>query len=82
MEKTKQTKKLIGNSLSYLDSVGRTLVFSVDDVFSYNVVDRRGIIPLGPTVLFPLAGSNLVVLLLGFAGLEIATNEKYAQTFN
>lgn len=51
-------------------------VFSVEDVFSYSVVDRLGIMPpaLGPTVRFPLLGSNLPVVVLvvrGFAGLEI-----------
>lgn len=57
---------------SYFDSGGKTFVFSVEEVFSYNVVDRRGTIPLGPTVRLPLVGSNLVVV-LGFAGLELAT---------
>lgn len=51
-------------------------VFSVDDVFSYSVVDRLGIRPaLGPTVREPLLGSYLVLVLLlvvrAFAGLEI-----------
>lgn len=51
-------------------------VFSVEDVFSYSVVDRLGIMPpaLGPTVRLPLLGSNLPVVVLvvrGFAGLEI-----------
>lgn len=50
-------------------------VFSVDEVFSYSVVDRRGISPaLGPTVRDPLLGSNLLLVVLvvrGFAGLEI-----------
>lgn len=50
-------------------------VFSVEDVFSYSVVDRLGIMPaLGPTVRFPLLGSNFPVVVLvvrGFAGLEI-----------
>lgn len=51
-------------------------VFSVDDVFSYSVVDRLGIRPaLGPTVRAPLLGSYLVLVLLlvvrAFAGLEI-----------
>lgn len=50
-------------------------VFSVDEVFSYSVVDRRGIRPaLGPTVREPLLGSNLPLVVLvvrGFAGLEI-----------
>lgn len=58
---------------SYFDSAGSTLVFSVDDVFSYKVVERRGIIPLGPTVRFPFDGSNLeVALLRGFTGLASA----------
>lgn len=50
-------------------------VFSVEDVFSYRVVDRLGIRPaLGPTVRLPLLGSNFPVIVLvvrGFAGLEI-----------
>lgn len=60
--------------VAYLDSAGRTLVFSVEDVFSYKVVDRRGIMPLdGPTVRLPFDGSNLdVALLLGFTGLAKA----------
>lgn len=45
----------------------------MDDVFSYKVVERRGIIPLGPTVRFPFDGSNLdVALLLGLTGLANA----------
>lgn len=71
--------RLIGGSIdrnqnTYFDSAGSTLVFSVEDVFSYKVVDRRGIIPLlGPTVRFPFDGSNFeVALLLGFTGLARA----------
>lgn len=61
---------------SYFDSDGETFVFSVDDVFSYKVVERRGIIPLGPTVRFPFDGSNLeVALLLGLTGLANAAGE-------
>lgn len=61
---------------SYFDSAGSTLVFSVDDVFSYKVVERRGIIPLGPTVRFPFDGSNLeVALLRGFTGLAKAARK-------
>lgn len=60
---------------TYLDSVGRTLVFSVDEVFSYSVVDRRGIIPLGPTVRFPFVGSYFDDE-RGFAGLVTAIGEK------
>lgn len=59
---------------TYLDSVGKTLVFSDDNVFSYNRVERRCIIPpplLGPTVWLPLAGSNLEVV-LAFAGLDVS----------
>lgn len=60
---------------THFDSVGTTFVFSVDEVFSYNVVDRRGIIPpplLGPTVRLPLAGSYLDVVVRGLAGLDAA----------
>lgn len=65
-------------SSSYFDSAGSTFVFSVDEVFSYRVVDRRGIIPLdGPTVRFPFDGSNFeVALLLGFTGLAKAAKNK------
>lgn len=43
-------------------------VFSFDDVFSYKVVDLRGI---SPAVLFPLeAVSNLLIAVRGFAGDE------------
>jgi hypothetical protein len=39
------------------------LVFSVDGVFSYNVVERRGISPpAGPTVRFPLAVPSYFVV--------------------
>lgn len=61
---------------TYLDSVGKTLVFSDDKVFSYKRVERRCIIPpplLGPTVWFPFAGSNLDEVLV-LAGLEDAKN--------
>lgn len=62
-------------SNTYVESVV-AFVFSVEDVFSYNVVDLLGIMPpaLGPTVRLPLLGSNLPVAVLvvrGFAGLEI-----------
>lgn len=63
---------------THFDSVGTTFVFSVDEVFSYKVVDRRGIIPpplLGPTVRLPLAGSYLDVVVRGLAGLDAAENE-------
>lgn len=41
-------------------------VFSVDDVFSYNVVERRG---MRPAVRVPLdVASNLVIAARGFAG--------------
>lgn len=46
-------EKREANESTYFDSVGKTLVFSDDKVFSYNRVDRRGMIPpplLGPTV--------------------------------
>lgn len=61
---------------AYFDSGGATLEtlkhFSVDEVFSYNVVDRRGTaLPLGPTVRLPMGGSYLDVV-LGLAGLEVA----------
>lgn len=59
---------------TYLDSVGNTLVFSDDNVFSYNRVERRCIIPpplLGPTVWFPLVGSNFDEILV-LAGLDAA----------
>ena len=60
-------------SSTHFDSDGTTLVFSVDKVFSCNVVERRGIMPppLGPTVRLPLAGSYLDVV-RGLAGLEAA----------
>lgn len=64
------------DKLSYFDSAGSTLVFSVDDVFSYRVVDRRGTLD-GPTVRFPFDGSNFdVALLLGFTGLAKAVKIK------
>jgi len=56
-----------------------TFVFSVDDVFSYKVVDRLGISPpAGPTVRFPLlAASYLLAAVRGFAGdVEVAKNEQ------
>lgn len=61
--------------ITYLDSAGKTLVFSVEDVFSYKVVDRLGIIALGPTVRLPFVGSYFVAV-LGFAGLDKAKNTK------
>lgn len=64
---------------TYLDSAGKTLVFSDDNVFSYNRVERRCIIPpplLGPTVWFPLVGSNLDVVLV-LAGLDEAVKKYY-----
>lgn len=64
----------LGNATGCVESVVE-FVFSVDEVFSYSVVDRRGIRPaLGPTVREPLLGSNLPLVVLvvrGFAGLEI-----------
>lgn len=50
------------------------LVFSVDDVFSYSVVDRRG---MRPTVRVPLdVASNLVIAARGLAGdVEAAENK-------
>lgn len=60
---------------THLDSGGKTLVFSVDEVFSYSVVERRGITVLGPTVRLPFVGSYFdVVVVLGFAGLELAAS--------
>lgn len=64
--------KICNKCKTYLDSVDRTLVFSVDKVLSYKVVDRRGIIPLGPTVRFPLEGSYLDDESRGLAGLVTA----------
>lgn len=66
--------KTNANESTYFDSVGRTLVFSDDKVFSYNRVDRRGMIPpplLGPTVWLPLVGSYFDVV-RGLAGLDAA----------
>lgn len=64
----------LGNATGCVESVV-AFVFSVEDVFSYSVVDRLGIRPaLGPTVRLPLLGSNFPVVVLvvrGFAGLEI-----------
>lgn len=65
----------LGNATGCVGSVVE-FVFSVDDVFSYSVVDRLGMKPaLGPTVREPLLGSYLVLVLLlvvrAFAGLEI-----------
>lgn len=60
---------------TYFDSAGRTFVFSVDEVFSYSVVDLRGVIPLlGPTVRFPFVGSYFVVR--GFTGLVRAEKNR------
>lgn len=73
--KTKLNSCSGGSSNTYVESVV-AFVFSVEDVFSYSVVDRLGIMPpaLGPTVRLPLLGSNLpaaVLVVRGFAGLEI-----------
>lgn len=67
---------------TYLLSAGVALVFSVDDVFSYNVVDLLGIIPLGPTVRLPFVGSYFAVLLRGFAGLDTAIKQNHNFNFN
>lgn len=50
-------------------------VFSVDEVFSYNVVDLRG---MRPTVRLPLgAESNLLATDRGFAGDDEAKTLSY-----
>lgn len=66
---------------THLDSGGAALDalkhFSVDEVFSYKVVDRRGAaLPLGPTVRLPIGGSNLGAV-LGLAGLALAKNNYF-----
>lgn len=46
-----------------------TFVFSEDDVFSYNVVERLGMSPpAGPTVRFPLDAASYLRVVRGFAG--------------
>lgn len=67
-------RKSVERNCTYFDSAGRTFVFSVDEVFSYSVVDLRGVMPLlGPTVRFPFVGSYFVVR--GFTGLVRAGRE-------
>lgn len=58
-------KLLNPTSISLLTHVlsVETFVFSVDGVFSYKVVERRGISPpAGPTVRFPLAVPSYFVV--------------------
>lgn len=55
--------------VTYFVSAGNAFVFSVDEVFSYNVVERRGIIPLVPTVVRLVFDVSYFVEVLGFAGL-------------
>ena len=62
-----------------------TLVFSVDDVFSYKVVERRGISPpAGPTVRFPVdAESYFVAVERGFTGDVADAAKRFSvKTFN
>lgn len=76
MFKIRHGKRIPPTNYTHLDSGGAAFAlkhFSVDEVFSYKVVDRRGTaLPLGPTVRLPIGGSYLDVI-LGLAGLELAS---------
>lgn len=76
------TQTINGSGLTYFVSAGITFVFSVDEVFSYSVVERRGMMPLVPlTVRFPLVGSYLAVV-RGLAGLFSAARKTGKQLKN
>jgi hypothetical protein len=61
---------------THVGSVG-ALVFSVEAVFSYSVVDRRGIIPpMCPTVRALVLFSNLDAVVLGLAGLKMLSKSE------
>lgn len=65
---------------THFDSGGMTFVFSVDEVFSYSLVDRRWIIPVGPNGRLSNSAvddDDVVVVVVvaddfGLAGLELA----------
>jgi hypothetical protein len=72
--------KITDKSNTYVGSVG-ALVFSVDAVFSYSVVDRLGIIPpICPTVRALVLLSNLDAVVLGLAGLKMLSKSVKKKT--